>query len=208
LVFPHEDALIISTVIYNHKIHRALINDGNAVNIVSVEVTVQMGIPSSRPTPVKTPLIGIEGSGMLEKGALELLVVMGTPPKCVSLQKSFMIIDMALAYNVILGRPLSTSNQCHHWYSIPNIEVPDSLGRSHTPGRSDGLKTVCRYLLERQKCNNPAFQAQNNSNIYIYIPLTHFVSVIGEPVPSHCQDTIHTSTSTNISFKSESHIHA
>jgi hypothetical protein len=56
--------------------------------------------------------------------------------------------------------------------------------------------------LQECLCNNPAFQAQNNSKIYIYIYiyLTHMVPVISEPDPSHHQNTIH------ISFKSESYI--
>jgi len=54
-------------------------------------------------------------------------------------------------------------------------------------------------------CNNPAFQAQNNSKFffYIYIYLTHMVPVISEPDPSYHQNTIHT---IHISFKSESYI--
>jgi len=52
------------------------------------------------------------------------------------------------------------------------------------------------------ECNNPTFQAQNNS-IFFFIYLTHMVPVISEPDPSHHQDTIHT---INISFKSESYI--
>jgi hypothetical protein len=55
-------------------------------------------------------------------------------------------------------------------------------------------------------CNNPAFQAQNNSNffyIYINIYLTPMVPEISEPDPSHHQKTIHT---INISFKSESYV--
>jgi hypothetical protein len=55
-------------------------------------------------------------------------------------------------------------------------------------------------------CNNPAFQAQNNGK-FIHTHLTHIVSVIGELVFSYYQDTIHTPTSNNISFKSESYIY-
>jgi hypothetical protein len=53
-------------------------------------------------------------------------------------------------------------------------------------------------------CNNLAFQAQTTVNFFLY--LTHIVSIIGRPVPSHHQDTIHTLTTINISFKSESYI--
>lgn len=40
------------------------------------------------------------------KGALESLVMMGTLLRSVSLQQSFMVIDMEMAYNVILEKPL------------------------------------------------------------------------------------------------------
>ena len=53
------------------------------------------------------------------------------------------------------------------------------------------------------KCNNPTFQAQNNSKYFFSLYLTHMVPVIGEPDPSHHQNTIHI---INISFKSESYI--
>jgi len=68
------------------------------------------------------------------------------------------------------------------------------------------LLSVYNYPL---LCNNPAFQAQNNSKffiyiyIYIYIYLTPMVPEIGKPDPSHHQNTIHT---INISFKSESYV--
>ena len=58
---------------------------------------------SSKLTPLKNSLIGIEGSGVPVKGALELLVVVGTPLKCVSLQQSFIMIDMALTLSRVRG---------------------------------------------------------------------------------------------------------
>jgi len=48
------------------------------------------------------------------------------------------------------------------------------------------------------------FKPKTTVNVFFY--LTHIVSVISEHVPSHYQDTIHTSTTINISFKGESYI--
>ena len=83
MTFLYEDALVISTVINNNRVHLLLVDDDTIVNILSAEVMVQIGIPSSKLTPVKAPFIGIESPGILAKGALELFIVMGTPPKCV-----------------------------------------------------------------------------------------------------------------------------
>jgi hypothetical protein len=57
----------------------------------------------------------------------------------------------------------------------------------------------------KYNCNNPAFQAQNNSKcfVFLYIYLTHMVPEIGKPDPSHHQNTIYT---IDISLKSESYI--
>lgn len=76
---------------------------------------IQIGILSLKLTPIKNPLIRIEGSGILVKDALELPIVMCTPLKCVSLQQSFIVIDMTLTYNAILGRP-------HLWFSNSRVD--------------------------------------------------------------------------------------
>lgn len=55
---------------------------------------------------MKTPLIWIKGSGILVKGTLEISYTIGTHLECVFLKQTFMVIDMALAYTIILGRPL------------------------------------------------------------------------------------------------------
>jgi len=57
-----------------------------------------------------------------------------------------------------------------------------------------------REEFEERYCNNQAFQAQNNGKFFIF-----YFFYFREPVPSHYQDTIHTSTTINLSFKSESY---
>ena len=66
----------------------------------------QIRIPYLKLIQVKSPLNGIKGSSVPVKGVLELPVMIGIPPRCTSLQQHFIMIDMTLAYNAILGRPL------------------------------------------------------------------------------------------------------
>jgi hypothetical protein len=109
----------------------------------------QIGISSLKLMLVKTFLIGIEGSCVPMKNVLELHVVMGTPLKCVSLYQSFMMIDMALTYNVILERPFL--HQINVVINTRYFEVPNSEGSSHITRKSDNLKTMCHYLPEKQE---------------------------------------------------------
>ena len=54
---------------------------------------------------MKIPLIWIKGSCILVKGTLEILDTISTHPESVFLKQTFMVINMALAYNIILYRP-------------------------------------------------------------------------------------------------------
>jgi hypothetical protein len=85
VTFPHEDALVISTFLANHHIHRVLVDDDSVVNILYSYTVAQIGIDPLRLTPVKTPLIEIVGTDILIKGALEILITICTFLKCLSL---------------------------------------------------------------------------------------------------------------------------
>jgi hypothetical protein len=54
---------------------------------------------------VKTFLIGIEGLEGLVKGALEISVIIGTNHKCVTLQQTFLLI------NISMCKPLAKNRQ-------------------------------------------------------------------------------------------------
>jgi ribulose kinase len=100
-----------------HRVHRILVDSGSSMNILSTKAITNMGIDASRMTLVSTPLIGIEGSAVPVKGATRLIVIMGTAPCCVTLQKTFIIIDTHPPYNAIIGRPL-----LHQLSAIINIK--------------------------------------------------------------------------------------
>jgi hypothetical protein len=84
--YPHEYALVISTVMERHKVHRILVDNDSLVNIMSAEAMMKIGIDDSRMTLVPTPLIGIEGTTVPVKEVVGLIVIMGSAPCCVTLQ--------------------------------------------------------------------------------------------------------------------------
>jgi hypothetical protein len=79
-----------------------LVDDCGVINILSNDVMTQTRIDPSRLILVKTLLTRIVGTRMQVKGALDIIVIIGTYSKYLTLQQTFMITDTSLAYNVIL----------------------------------------------------------------------------------------------------------
>ncbi|KAF9673513.1 hypothetical protein SADUNF_Sadunf10G0032000 [Salix dunnii] len=102
------DTVIISTDIFNHGVYQILVHNNSAINIISAKVMVQIGILCSNLTQIKLFFIGIECLSVPIKCDLELFIVLG----------SFTSTKMTF----------STSNQCHHKYSIFGFKVLNSKG--------------------------------------------------------------------------------
>lgn len=104
VTFSHENSPVISIVsrLTNHRVYMILVDDCGVINILSNDVMTQTRIDPSRLILVKTPLIRIVGTSMQVNGALDIIVIIGTYSKYLTLQQTFMINDTSLAYNVIL----------------------------------------------------------------------------------------------------------
>jgi hypothetical protein len=62
---------VIFTVIEGHKIYKILVDDESSVNILYTEAITKMDMNTSRMTIMSTPFMGIKGSIVLVKGAVE-----------------------------------------------------------------------------------------------------------------------------------------
>jgi hypothetical protein len=81
-------------VMKDHMVYRILVHDDSPMNNLSAEAMKKIGINASRMTLVPTPLVGIEGLAVPVKGAVELTVTVGTAPCCVTIQQTFMVINI------------------------------------------------------------------------------------------------------------------
>ena len=58
---PHTDALMVEGMVENFILKRMLVDDGSAVNLLTFEVYVALGLSPKKLRPVYTPLIGLGG---------------------------------------------------------------------------------------------------------------------------------------------------
>ncbi|XP_059441921.1 uncharacterized protein LOC132174251 [Corylus avellana] len=61
VIFPHDDVLVVTLTVANHKIHRVLVDNGSLANILYWLVFKQMGVERNRIQPFDSPLVGFVG---------------------------------------------------------------------------------------------------------------------------------------------------
>ncbi|XP_070005182.1 uncharacterized protein [Nicotiana sylvestris] len=97
---PHNDALVISLIIHDTNMKRVLIDPGSSVNIILLRVLREMQAEDKMIQKAHT-LSGSDNSSILTKGEVTLT----TSAEGVIKDTKFQVVDMEMAYNMILGRP-------------------------------------------------------------------------------------------------------
>ena len=102
---PHDDPLVIKTIVANKTIHRVLVDNGSSVDIIFTSAFDKMGIGREKLKPVNTCLRGFSGERVLPLGLVQLVLTLRDPPCQATTTVKFLIVDAPLAYNMLLGRP-------------------------------------------------------------------------------------------------------
>ena len=102
---PHDDLLVIRTVVANKTIHRVLVDNGSSADIIFASAFDRMGIRRDKLEPVSTHLRGFYGEKVLSLGSIKLVLTLGDPPCQATTAVKFLIVDALSAYNMLLGRP-------------------------------------------------------------------------------------------------------
>ena len=77
---PHDDPLVIRTVVANKTIHRVLVDNGSSADIIFASAFDKMGIGREKLEPVNTHLRGFSGEKVLPLGSIQLVLTLGDPP--------------------------------------------------------------------------------------------------------------------------------
>ena len=102
---PHDDALVIKTIVANKTIHRVLVDNGSSADIIFALAFDKMGIGREKLEPIKACLSGFSGERVLPLGLVQLVLTLGDPLCQVTTTVIFLIVDAPSAYNMLLGRP-------------------------------------------------------------------------------------------------------
>ncbi|XP_050233399.1 uncharacterized protein LOC126681884 [Mercurialis annua] len=126
---PHNDALVVTTIIENWSMERILFNEGSAINLMTNAAYKMLGGIASKLRRVPIPLSGLGGPSINPLGAVTLEVIIiperGINKKVMSL---FNIVDMELTYNVTLGRPFLHDSAAVTSIGALTMKVPTEKG--------------------------------------------------------------------------------
>ena len=102
---PHDDPLVVRTIVTNTTVHRVLIDNGSSADIIFTSAFDKMGIGREKLEPVNTHLRGFSGEKVLPLGSIQLVLTLGEPPRQATTTARFLIVDAPSAYNMLLCRP-------------------------------------------------------------------------------------------------------
>ena len=102
---PHDDSLVIKTIVANKTIHRVFVDNGSSADIIFASAFDKMGIGREKLEPVNTFLRGFSRERVLPLGSAQLVLTLGDPPCQATTTVRFLIGDAPSTYNMLLGRP-------------------------------------------------------------------------------------------------------
>jgi len=117
----HSDALVVTMVIANHKIHRVLVDNGSSTDILYKSAFDLMKISREKVYAFCFPLVGFAGEQVMPLGSIELQVTVRSPPVQKKIPVKFLIVDQPSAYNAIFGR--TAQAELKAVTSIPHLSM-------------------------------------------------------------------------------------
>ncbi|XP_035538468.1 uncharacterized protein LOC118343795 [Juglans regia] len=105
VMFPHDDALVVTLLIGNYTTRQVLVDNGSSINILFWDTFIRIGINPDRLCPSPSPLNGFSGKAFQPMGAIALPVVVVQGAHIVTTMTDFLVVKAPSSYNAILGRP-------------------------------------------------------------------------------------------------------
>ena len=151
---PHDDPLVIKTIVANKTIHRVLVDNGSSADIIFASTFDKMGIGREKLEPVNAYLRGFSGERVLPLGSLRLVLTLGDPPCQTTTMVRFLIVDAPSAYNMLLSRPsLNAIRAVPSAYHMV-IKFPTANGVGMVRGNQRIAKECYLAAMKQNKVDN------------------------------------------------------
>ena len=125
---PHDDPLVIWSIVANKTVHRVLMDNGSSTDIIFASAFDKMGIGREKLEQMSAHLLGFLGEKVLPLGSTQLVLTLGNPPCQAATTVKFLIVDAPSAYNMLLGNPSLNALKGFLLRLSDGYQVPHSQG--------------------------------------------------------------------------------
>ncbi|KAJ8451468.1 hypothetical protein Cgig2_017859 [Carnegiea gigantea] len=117
---PHNGPLVVEMKVVSTIVRRILINTGSSVDIITWDCLKKLTYPGWDIVPLVYPILGFRGQEVNLTGMIHLPLRFGDKLKARNLEADFLVINISIAYNIILGRPtIHKRVGCFTFQTIP-----------------------------------------------------------------------------------------
>jgi len=102
---PHNDPLAIEMKLASAIVRRILIDTRSSAEIITWDCLQKLTYPGLDIVPLVHPILGFKGQEVNPTGMIRLTIHFGDRLKPRNLKVDFLVADVPMAYNVILGCP-------------------------------------------------------------------------------------------------------
>ncbi|KAJ9183387.1 hypothetical protein P3X46_007249 [Hevea brasiliensis] len=93
-----------------YMVRRVLIDTGSLVNLITLEVYEKLGLKRTDLTKVVFPLVRLGDKTVLVTRTINLIAILGNEVHKHTIYVEFIVVDIPLSYNAILGQPILNGN--------------------------------------------------------------------------------------------------
>ena len=102
---PYTDALVITVKMASSFVHRMLVDNNNAADILYRDAYQKTGLTESDLSSTTTSLYRFTGVHMIPRGSIKLDIMVGDYPRTSTVVSEFLVADCPSAFNGVIGRP-------------------------------------------------------------------------------------------------------
>ncbi|XP_065034856.1 uncharacterized protein LOC135671391 [Musa acuminata AAA Group] len=101
----HDDALVVAARIANAQVRRIMVDTGSSADVLYLDAFQKLGLSYDARKPMNSALTGFTGESISPLGAITLPLTLGEVPRTKTVMATFLVVNLPIAYNAILGRP-------------------------------------------------------------------------------------------------------
>ena len=133
--YPHTNALVVTVKIANSIIHRILVDNDSATNILFWDGYRMTGLTQADLSPITSPLYGFTEDHMISKGTIKLAVTFGEHPRVTTVVTEFLVVDCPSTFNGVIGREMLRTLKASSSIHYLTMKFPITVGVGQVQGK-------------------------------------------------------------------------